>query len=310
MSSTDQWRPTGQQWTIRHGDQQAVVTEVGATLRSYEVAGRAIIDGFGIDEWAQDGRGQVLAPWPNRLGDGRYAFSAIQAQAALDEPERGNAIHGLVRWIAWRLVAHAQNSVTLGCTLHPTPGYPFALALRVQYRLGREGLVVTAIARNPGVQDAPFGIGFHPYLRVRSDRIDSAILRLPAHERLVLDARGLPTSEVVSVRGTEFDFTCGRVIGSTRLDAAYTGLHRDANGLAWASLADPESTQQLCLWVDAQFDYLMCYTGDGVTDAERRRRAIAIEPMTCPPDAFRSGIDVVTLPPGGHWEGEWGLQVR
>ena len=78
--------PTGQQWVIGHGHQQAVVTEVGATLRSYSVGGRRVIDGFGDDEWSESGRGQVLAPWPNRLSDGRYNFGGANIQAALDEP--------------------------------------------------------------------------------------------------------------------------------------------------------------------------------------------------------------------------------
>src|SRR5271165_360316 len=122
--------PTGQQWRIGHGRQEVVVTEVGATLRSYVVDGLAVLDGFGPREWSHGGRGQVLAPWPNRLGDGRYTFGGISAQAPLNEPEAGNAIHGLVRWMPWRVEAHAQNVVMLACTLFPTPAYPFLLELR------------------------------------------------------------------------------------------------------------------------------------------------------------------------------------
>ena len=36
-------------------------------------------------------------------------------------------------------------------------------------------------------------------------------------------------------------------------------------------------------------------------------RALAIEPMTCPPDALNSGIDLITLAPGQSWSGRWGL---
>ncbi len=95
--------PTGQQWRIGHGRHEVVVCEVGATLRSYKVGDTQVLDGFGPDEWSHTGRGQVLAPWPNRLADGRYEFNGVRAQAALDEPERRNAIHGLVRWLPWTL---------------------------------------------------------------------------------------------------------------------------------------------------------------------------------------------------------------
>jgi galactose mutarotase-like enzyme len=300
--------PTGEQWVIGHGRQQLVVCEVGATLRSYTVGDDQLLDGFGPDQWSQSGRGQVLAPWPNRLGDGRYEFSGLQAQAALDEPDRGNAIHGLVRWQPWRLEAKAQNIVTVGCRVHPSPGYPFTLDLRIEYRLGRDGLTVTTTAGNPGDRTLPFGLGFHPYLTVGTDRVDTVLLRLPATRRLVLDARALPTGEVQGVAGTEYDFTVGRSIGPTRMDTAFTGLERGGDGLARVSLTDPGTGRALSLWVDDRFDYLMCYTGDTLEDPARRRTAVAVEPMTCPPDALRSGRDLVVLEPGQQWEGSWGLQ--
>lgn len=300
-------RPTGEQWVIAHGQQELVVCQVGATLRQYNVGEAPLLDGFGADEWSHGGRGQILAPWPNRLGDGRYEFSGLHAQAALDEPERGNAIHGLVRWLPWELEAKAQNVLSTRVRLYPTPGYPFTLELRVEYRLGRGGLTVTTTATNVGERALPLGLGFHPYLTV-GDLVDTAMLRLPAQQRLVLDARSLPTGEVQPVAGTEFDFTDGRAVGPTRMDTALTDLVRDGDGLAWVSLSDPNAGRSVELWVDDRFSYLMCYTGDTLDDPAQRRTALAVEPMTCPPDAFRSGRDLVVLDPGREWEGAWGLQ--
>lgn len=299
--------PTGAQWVIAHGHQEVVVTEIGATLRSYTVGGRHVVQGFGIDQWSHAGRGQVLAPWPNRLGNGRYEFRGTVAQAALDEPGLGNAIHGLVRWLPWTLEAQAQNVLTARCPLRPTPGYPFLLDLRVEYRLGREGLVVTTTAANPGDVPLPFGLGFHPYLAVGEGRVDTAVLRLPGRRRLVLDARALPTGEVQPVAGTELDFTSARAVGPTRMDTAFTDLERDEEGRAWAEVEDPEGRRTV-LWVDRRFPYLMCYTGDTVADEAQRRTAIAVEPMTCPPDALRSGTDLVVLAPGESWRGAWGIR--
>ena len=74
--------PSGEQFEITHGSQQAVVTEVGATLRAYRVDGVEVLDGFGAEELATGGRGQVLAPWPNRLGDGRYTFEGKRIAGA------------------------------------------------------------------------------------------------------------------------------------------------------------------------------------------------------------------------------------
>ena len=60
-------RPSGHQHVITHGNMRAQIAQVGATLRALTVRGMDVIDGFGADERSIDGRGQVLAPWPNRL---------------------------------------------------------------------------------------------------------------------------------------------------------------------------------------------------------------------------------------------------
>jgi aldose 1-epimerase len=301
--------PTGEQWMLIRGQEELVVTEVGATLRSYRVGGLDVIDGFGPDEWAQGGRGQVLAPWPNRLGGGRYTFGEVTAQAALDEPERDNAIHGLVRWLPWELRAREASSVAAGCVLRPTPGYPFTLDLQVEYRLAEDGLVVTTTATNVGPVTLPFGVGFHPYLTAGAGHVDEWVLQLPTTAELAMDERGLPIGQPSLTAGTDLDFSSGRPVGPIRLDAALTGLRRDPDRRARALLTDPETARGIELWVDEQFSYLMCFTGDTLSDPSRRRRSMAIEPMSCPPDAFRSGQDLVVLEPGQHWQGAWGARA-
>jgi galactose mutarotase-like enzyme len=302
--------PTGQQWRIGHGRQEVVVCEVGATLRTYNVGGRPVLDGFRPDEWSQSGRGQVLAPWPNRLADGRYEFNGVQGKAALNEPERRNAIHGLVRWIPWTLQTRHQNQLSLRLQLHPSPGYPFSLLLELEYHVGREGLSVTTTARSMEEGPVPFGLGFHPYLTAGPETVDGAILQLPAHHTLDLDDRGLPTGAMSRVAGTEFDFTTARFVGPTVLDTAFTTLDRDADGKAWASLDVPGGDTGAALWADRGFPYLMVYSGDTLGEVSRRRRAVAIEPMTCPPNALRTGQDVIALQPGQEWTATWGISPR
>jgi galactose mutarotase-like enzyme len=302
--------PTGQQWRIGHGQQDVVVCEVGATLRTYNVGTTAIVDGFGPNEWSHSGRGQVLAPWPNRLADGRYEFNEVKAQAALDEPERRNAIHGLVRWLPWTLQTRHQNQLSLRLQLHPSPGYPFSLLLEMEYHVGRDGLSVTTKAHSTDDGPVPFGLGFHPYLTSGTETVDGAILQLPAHDTLNVDDRGLPTGEMTAVAGTERDFTTARLIGSTVLDTAFTTLDRDEDGRTWASLDDPSGASGASLWADEGFGYLMVYTGDTLGEVPRRRRAVAIEPMTCPPNALRTGTDLLTLQPGQQWAASWGLVPR
>jgi len=142
--------PSGEQIEIRAGDQRVVVVEVGAGLRSYTAGGRDVLDGYGEDEMATAGRGQVLMPWPNRLEDGAYEFGGSRHQLPLNEPDARNAIHGLVRWEAWTVGERDEDRVVLGHTLHPQPGYPFSLELRIEYALADEGLRVTSTSTNIG----------------------------------------------------------------------------------------------------------------------------------------------------------------
>ncbi|MGO7984001.1 aldose epimerase, partial [Rhizobium johnstonii] len=82
-------------------------------------------------------------------------------------------------------------------------------------------------------------------------------------------------------------------------------LTRDSDGRATARLSDPATGRSVELWVDGGYRYLMVYTADQVSRVARRRTAVAIEPMTCPPDALRSGIDLIELAPGETWRGAW-----
>jgi aldose 1-epimerase len=301
--------PSGTQHEIRHADQVAVVTEVGATLRAYSVGGLDVLDGFSVDEPSSAGRGQVLAPWPNRLEGGRYEFDGRRGAAPIDEPELGNAIHGLVRWLPWLLASKTDEAVALGCVLHPQPAYPWRLELGLEYRLVKDGLEIVARATNASAEAAPFGIGFHPYLTVGIP-VDDVRLTIPASRRLTTDDRALPVGEE-DVAGTEFDFTVGRLVGAaTRLDTCFTGLARGSDGRSRARLESADGESGVEVWADDAFGYLQVYTGDTLEPASRRRQAVAIEPMTCPPNAFASGVDVIRLEPGASWSGAWGIALR
>jgi aldose 1-epimerase len=210
--------------------------------------------------------------------------------------------------MSWRMVGRAQNRVSMALDLRPSPAYPFALSLGIEYRLGRDGLTVVADADNLGPTDLPFGLGFHPYLTVGTTTVDQVRLRVPAEQRLITDDRGLPTTSV-PVAGSEFDFRQGRLIGVTKLDTAFTSLARDADGRARVELDHPDGGAGVTLWADERFGYLMVYTGDTL-DADQCRRSVAVEPMSCPPDAFRSGTDLVVLKPKSRWTGSWGITPR
>jgi aldose 1-epimerase len=297
--------PSGEQIEIAAGDQQAVIVEVGGGLRSYSAGGRNLVDGYAADEMSSSGRGQVLIPWPNRLQDGSYEFDGRRHQLPLSEPQHRNAIHGLVRWSAWTAAAREPHRVVMEHSLFPQPGYPFSLRLSIDYALSDHGLRVRTTATNVGRDPCPYGSGAHPYLTVGTPTVDRLVLRVPARSVLRSDERGLPVAKD-AVQDTQYDFRQPRPIGSTTMDHAFTDLVRDEDGLARVELRDPDHATGVSLWVDASYPYLMLFTGDTLP-ADRRRQGLAVEPMTCPPNAFRTGDALIRLEAGGSFTSTWGI---
>ena len=299
--------PSGTQWTIDRAGHRAVVVEVGGGLRAYGVDGVDVVDGYAEPELCPGAAGQILAPWPNRIRDGRYTFDGHAHQLGLTEPSRHNAIHGLVRWARWRVAATTDTTVTLEHELVPQPGYPWPLLLRSTWSVGPDGLTGEHTATNLGDRPAPFGLAAHPYLRLPEAAVDDLRLRVPAGSRLLSDARLLPIG-AARVTGGDYDYTEGRRIGAAVLDVAFGDLERDGDGISTVTLAAPDG-RELRLWADEAFGWWQIFTADTLA-APRQRRSVAIEPMTCPPDAFRSGRDVISLEPGETWRGRWGIAPR
>jgi len=301
--------PTGDQFEINGGGYRAVVTECGAALRLLEHEGRPVVDGFLEDAMPGGGRGQLLIPWPNRIRDGRYSFDGRDFQLGLSEATWGNASHGLVRWAAWTLEEHSPGSVSLTYRLMAQSGYPWTVDLHVLYDLSADGLTVTQTATNLSSSTVPFASGAHPYLRVGPGPVDEWELTLPASTRLLTDDQRIPVAEE-PVEGTPYDFRVSRPIRATVLDHAFGDLDRDESGVAAVTVRDPSSGDGVALWLDDRHDWIQVYSAE---EDPTPRRALAIEPMTAPPDAFRSGRDLVVLAPAGQdgdeFSGSWGIRA-
>jgi aldose 1-epimerase len=299
---------SGEQWTIRDGDQEVTVVEVGGGLRTYRVGNADVLAGYGADEFCRAGRGQVLMPWPNRIRDGRYAFGGTEHQLALTEAAFHNASHGLVRWSSWAAVPRSdESSLTVAMRLFPQPGWDGCLDIATTYRLGDDGLSVTPAVTNAGEVEVPFGYGAHPYVALGDTPLAQVQLTVPGAMEVVVDEQKIPTA-TEPVR-PETDFRTARVLGSTSLDTAFTGLSRSTQTGAWevvvGGLADGGS---VTVWGDEAFDWAQVFTAKGADTGVEGSRGIAVEPMSCPANAFNSGEGLVVLRPGQSWTGSWGVK--
>lgn len=300
--------PSGAQWTLRYGAWEAVVVEVGGGLRILRHAGRDVVAGYPAAQSCSAGRGQHLAPWPNRIAQGRYDWAGEPRQLVHTEPERAGALHGLLAWQPWQRIDEEPGRLVVGTRLHPQPGWGWTWDVRVTYRLDDSGLTVIPHVTNLGPTPSPCGYGAHPYLTAGEDRVDEVTLELPARtllpveEGTLVPARGA-RPEVVPAH---FDFTSPRLLGDTEVDVTFTDLSADDDGCWRVHVGAGDRTTTL--WAPAApYPWLQVFTGDTLPAAQARRSGVAVEPMTCPPDAFNNGIDLHVLDPGGSWEAPWGI---
>lgn len=295
---------SGDQITLTLGDQTATIATVGAALREYVVGGREVVIPFPADELPAAFHGMVLAPWPNRMRDGKYTFEGEELQVPVSEPGRGTALHGLVSWANWSVDSVSETAVTLAYELPASPGYPFQLALVTTYALSEEGLAITTTARNVGSRALPYGLGFHPWFAPGGTPLDQCTLQLDASSRVTVDDRLLPTGSV-PVEG-DFDLRAAWSLDGVAFDDAWVDVIPDAEGRSWARLgwADGSTVE---IWADSEAKAWQICTGDEVAGV--RRAGVAIEPMTCIADAFRTGDDLITLDPGARHTLRWGMRL-
>lgn len=287
--------PTGQQFAIRHGRYAAVVTEVGATLRSLTVDGQEVLWTFAEDGVPVSCSGEQLAPWPNRIRDGQYSFDGVDYQLNISEVPRNTALHGLLGGLPFTVVSHTDDEVVLSAVIYPQKGWSGVVEMTIGHKVDEDGLRVSVHARNVGSSSAPYGYGAHPY--VAAD-LSTAVLTTPFAQELVVDDERLLPISLGDVT-PEHDFRGGRALGGTEFDSAFAGVEDK-----WlVSVETGERTVEF--WADETLPWGQIYTNP-------ERTAIAIEPMTCGPDAFNEGPThegLIVLAPGESASSVWGIRV-
>lgn len=301
---------SGTHFGLSAGDYHATIASVGATLRTLEHKGRPLVVPFEADEVRPAFRGATLAPWPNRVVDGTYTFAGTEQQLPLTEPNRGHALHGLAAWLDFAAVDRSGSSATFAATIEAQAGYPHRVEVSVTFSLDEGGLHTAVTATNTGPTAAPWGTGPHPYLVAGEGRVDDWTLSLPADSVLTVDdVRLIPQglADVATEGDGVFDFRTPRRIGDTFIDHAFTGLARDEQGIASVALRAADGTGVEMVW-DRACPWVQVHTADQPVP-ELNRLGLAVEPMTCPPDAYNSGTDLIVLQPGESSTASWTIRA-
>lgn len=112
------------------------------------------------DGWAQWGS-YPLAPWSNRIADGRFTFNGTTHQLPINFAD-GTAIHGLVAATPWDVAEHDDTSATLRTGADVAP---YRVTVEQRFRLHAGGLDQDLSVTNDGPAPVPVGLGIHPWFR-------------------------------------------------------------------------------------------------------------------------------------------------
>ncbi|MEV8268423.1 aldose 1-epimerase family protein [Microbacterium sp. NPDC076911] len=300
--------PTGEQFLLDDGNVRVEIGALAAVLREVRVGGVRITETVPAHTLPSHGCGIVLAPWPNRVKDARWMLNGNVQQLDITDVARASAIHGLLRNTAYTVRERTDRSLTLGATVFPQHGWPFTLDTWVTYALEHDGISVTHGATNQGAASAPWAVGAHPYFRVGENTADEMTVRIAGETRLELDDRLNPVAEH-SVAGTQFDLRSPQSLAGADFNVGFGQLsNREARQeVAWLEASDGAATS---IWADPAFGWLQLFTPADFPGAEGPHRAVALEPMTAPPDALNSGIDLRWLDSGESFECSWGARYR
>ncbi|WP_051441687.1 aldose 1-epimerase family protein [Arthrobacter sp. H14] len=295
---------TGRQYGISRGDARAVIAELAGAIRSFQRGGIDLTETYPDDRIPPAGSGIMLAPWPNRIQDGRWTLDGATQQLDITEVARNNAIHGLLRNAGYQLLDRTDTSVQLAATIFPQHGYPFKVEHRVHYEIDEDlSLTVTQELINSSPARAPFALGAHPCFKIGDVPTKDLTLTVNAETRLLTNDQQIPQGTEPASGG--FDLRSGRRVGELDLDTAYTDLDFTDGKVRHTLSAD--DGRSVSLWASGAFQYTQVFVTDQFPGVEK---AVAMEPMTAPANAFNSGEGLRWLEPGESFSASWGISAK
>ena len=281
-------------YTLTNGNALAVINLVGSALVGLRFGSHVVIPE--TDVRSKTYAGALLAPWPNRISRGRYEFEGSEYQLETRDG-LGNALHGLVDESVAEIVDSSPGFLKLATQVEAGSGYPANLLLETIFELSDSELVVSYFVTNTGTSNAPVGIGTHPYFPFsETTTVEVNAKTAFIHGSDMLPVSSIPTIEIGLGAGSKV------LVSTLKLDTQFTGVTNPVATLV-------TNGQALDIWSD-NANWLMVYTTSKFPWASGEGNAIAIEPQTCPADAFNSGEDLRVLAPGESTSMRFGLRLR
>lgn len=278
-----------------HGASLTVIPDFGANLVDLQLHHQKIIDGcpdlatLKANKWMKSG---LLAPFPNRLENGTFVWEDRRYQFPINETTTNSAIHGFVNQLPFEVLAVETTPNTCQISLQlqylgTYDHYPFAFTLRCDYGFDAHDFYFNIEVHNPNSTPIPFGFGWHPYFTLPGNEpIDHWELLLPNTQRVHTDARQLPTGQL----STENRFHAFSPLAENKFDNCFIINELDRH----YSSGIRNKEWELEVLQNSQnqgLNYVQIFTPN-------HRKSIAIEPMSCLPNAFNRTPSEIEIPAG------------
>jgi aldose 1-epimerase len=285
---------SSQTLTLASGDSRAVINLVGAALVGLRFGEFELIPQ--IDLGPKVFAGTLLTPWPNRIQGGSYEFEGEQYQLEIRDG-MGNALHGLVDEQRAEVIEHQGPVLKLRNFVKSFEGYPANLVVETVFELSETELTVSYSVLNKGPGNAPVGIGTHPYFPYTDGtKIEINAKTAAVHGGSMIPIGKVPTSELGLGPGKT------ALVAQLKLDTQFSQL-----GDPVVTVTNHEYSFEV--W-QKDANWLMVYNTTVFPWAKGVGNAIAIEPQTCPADAFNTGEDLRVLASGESTSMRWGVRLR
>lgn len=288
------------------GNALSFVPAFGSCVLDLSLRGVPVLDGYHTpmemeaNRWAKN---TVLFPFPNRLDYGAYQWEGADYQFPVNEPLSETALHGFGQdkpMQAYRFEVKETYAMA-ECRYSDKgemPYYPFPFTFYIRFLLKNPGILEVEMRfQNDGQQALPVGLGWHPYFCLAA-RIDDMSLQMPESQMVGVDTRMIPTGKRYPYR----EFAQLRKIGATVLDNCFA-LPADVPGHAEVLLEGNKGRLRYRQETGpGKFNFLQVFTPPD-------RNALAIEPMTCGPDAFNNKEGLIRLEPGAVAKASFSVEM-
>lgn len=289
----------------------SIIPDFGGTISELHLQKNnklySIVDGYNYAdeleaEMEKSYKGAKLVPYPNRVAFGKYSFNNINYQLPINHEM--HSIHGLVYDKKLSLVNQQATEEDVSIELQyiydkEYKGYPFSFKLNIFYTFSEEGLTLSTRIENIDKNEIPVADGWHLYFKV-ANKIDECLFKIPSSETLALDETLIPTGKInkqekyihfSKIEGDNFD-TCFVLPGKKSiLSAELYDIIEDIRVVAWQESGNKK------------YNYMQVYSPPN-------RETLAIEPMTCEPNALNSGKGLIVLKPGEVFDATCGVKLN